>query len=121
MIDAVYRALDRDPPAKAAYEALEDAGATVYGEANPAKHDALRALGARIGPCEPTLVLDTTSPPPLPLPTLDEQRTLEARALDLAATGVWRPLLTRFPLRDAAAAHRAIESRTSVGKVVLVP
>jgi NADPH2:quinone reductase len=96
-------------------------GATVYGEASPAKHDALRALGARVGPCEPTLVLDTTSPPSLQPPSPDEQRALEARALDLVATGIWQSILTSFALRDAAAAHRAIELRTSVGKVVLVP
>lgn len=49
-------------------------------------------------------------------------RELEARALAEAAAGrlvpvVWR----RFSLADAAGAHRAIEARETVGKVVLVP
>lgn len=48
-------------------------------------------------------------------------RALEARALAAAADGRLRPPLTRVPLHDAAAAHRAIERREAVGKVVLVP
>ncbi|QGV79904.1 zinc-binding dehydrogenase [Streptomyces ficellus] len=48
-------------------------------------------------------------------------RTLELRALDEAATGRLRPAVQRFPLADAAAAHRALETRATMGKVVLVP
>ncbi|WP_415949767.1 zinc-binding dehydrogenase [Streptomyces sp. KLOTTS4A1] len=48
-------------------------------------------------------------------------RVLETRALDLAAEGVLRPAVTRFPLERAAAAHRALEERRTVGKVVLEP
>ena len=44
-------------------------------------------------------------------------RSLEERAL---ASGL-APLLTSFPLAEAAAAHTALESRQTVGKVVLVP
>ena len=45
---------------------------------------------------------------------------LERRALADAAAGVWSPVVTRFPLADAAAAHRALEGRATVGKAVLV-
>ncbi|UED84784.1 zinc-binding dehydrogenase [Streptomyces profundus] len=46
---------------------------------------------------------------------------LEEEALDLAREGVAVPLTQTFPLAEAAAAHRALESRATVGKVVLVP
>jgi NADPH2:quinone reductase len=48
-------------------------------------------------------------------------RDLETQALAMAASREWAPLIQRFPLADAAAAHTALESRTTTGKVVLVP
>ena len=51
----------------------------------------------------------------------DRKRELEARALAQAAAGHLVPLISRFPLADAAAAHRALESRATVGKAVLIP
>ena len=48
-----------------------------------------------------------------------DQRALEARALEAAEGGELVPLVTRFPLADAAAAHAAIEARETVGKVVV--
>jgi NADPH2:quinone reductase len=49
-------------------------------------------------------------------------RGLETRSLAEAAAGRLTPLVhPPFPLADAAAAHRALESRATAGKVVLVP
>lgn len=48
-------------------------------------------------------------------------RALETRALAEAASGRLRPAVTRFPLARAADAHRALQTRATVGKVVLVP
>ncbi|MGW4705506.1 zinc-binding dehydrogenase [Streptomyces sp. NPDC004285] len=48
-------------------------------------------------------------------------RTLELAALDAAATGSLRPAVHRFPLAEAAEAHRALENRGTTGKVVLIP
>ncbi|MEU6666570.1 zinc-binding dehydrogenase [Streptomyces sp. NPDC046727] len=48
-------------------------------------------------------------------------RALELRALAEAARGRLRPAVTRFPLARAADAHRALERRGTVGKVVLEP
>jgi NADPH2:quinone reductase len=51
----------------------------------------------------------------------ERKRALEATALAEAAAGRLVPLLSRFPLADAAAAHTALESRATVGKTVLIP
>ncbi|ANS66105.1 oxidoreductase [Streptomyces lincolnensis] len=48
-------------------------------------------------------------------------RTLELRALTEAAAGHLTPAVHRFPLTEAAAAHRALENRGTTGKVVLEP
>src|SRR5262249_36285620 len=49
-------------------------------------------------------------------------RELETAALNAAAEGRLVPRVgSRFPLADAAAAHRAMEARRTVGKVVLTP
>ncbi|MFD9439255.1 zinc-binding dehydrogenase [Streptomyces sp. NPDC060006] len=48
-------------------------------------------------------------------------RTLELRALAEAAEGRLVPAVQRFPLAEAAAAHRALETRATIGKVVLEP
>ncbi|MFF4574068.1 zinc-binding dehydrogenase [Streptomyces sp. NPDC001410] len=48
-------------------------------------------------------------------------RALELRALTEAGQGRLRPAVTRFPLCEAAAAHRALENRGTIGKVVLEP
>ncbi|GAA2431126.1 zinc-binding dehydrogenase [Streptomyces glaucus] len=51
----------------------------------------------------------------------DPMRTLELRALTEAAEGRLTPAVQRFPLAEAAAAHRALETRGTTGKVVLEP
>ncbi|MGW7436148.1 zinc-binding dehydrogenase [Streptomyces sp. NPDC054849] len=51
----------------------------------------------------------------------DPLRVLETRALAEAAAGRMRPALTRYPLAEAAAAHHALETRATTGKVVLEP
>ncbi|MGX2995496.1 zinc-binding dehydrogenase [Streptomyces sp. JNUCC 64] len=48
-------------------------------------------------------------------------RTLETRALELAARGALVPAVTRYPLAEAARAHRDLETRRTAGKVVLEP
>jgi NADPH2:quinone reductase len=48
-------------------------------------------------------------------------RDLEEQALAAAADGRLVPLVQRFALAEAAAAHEAIEGRATVGKTVLVP
>ncbi|MFI8232253.1 zinc-binding dehydrogenase [Streptomyces sp. NPDC085900] len=48
-------------------------------------------------------------------------QTLELRALAEAAAGRLSPAVTRFPLAEAAAAHHALQTRRTIGKVVLEP
>jgi NADPH2:quinone reductase len=48
-------------------------------------------------------------------------RGFEEQALAALAQGRLVPILTRFPLAEAAAAHAALENRQTVGKVVLIP
>ncbi|MCX0245165.1 zinc-binding dehydrogenase [Streptomyces drozdowiczii] len=48
-------------------------------------------------------------------------RALEARALAEAAAGHLRPAIQSYPLARAADAHRDLETRGTVGKVVLIP
>lgn len=45
---------------------------------------------------------------------------LAARALGRVASGEWSPLVTTYPLADAARAHADLEGRRALGKVVLV-
>ncbi|MET9292046.1 zinc-binding dehydrogenase [Streptomyces sp. NPDC003077] len=51
----------------------------------------------------------------------DPLRTLETESLAEAAAGRLVPAVHRFPLAEAAAAHRALENRGTIGKVVLIP
>ncbi|MFE2584915.1 zinc-binding dehydrogenase [Streptomyces sp. NPDC059378] len=61
----------------------------------------------------PAMTRRTGGPHPL--------RTLELRALAEAAAGRLTPAVQRFPLAEAAAAHRALATRNTIGKVVLEP
>ncbi|MEU0306446.1 zinc-binding alcohol dehydrogenase family protein [Streptomyces cyaneofuscatus] len=52
----------------------------------------------------------------------DQARELVTGILDLAVEGAIRPVVGQtFPLEEAAAAHAAVEARTTVGKTLLVP
>lgn len=48
-------------------------------------------------------------------------RALETRALAEAAAGHLRPAIQSYPLARAADAHRDLETRGTIGKVVLIP
>ncbi|MHC5262914.1 zinc-binding dehydrogenase [Streptomyces sp. UC4497] len=48
-------------------------------------------------------------------------RTLELAALAHASDGTLTPTVHRFPLKEAAAAHHALETRGTTGKVILEP
>ncbi|WP_405724587.1 zinc-binding dehydrogenase [Streptomyces sp. NBC_01537] len=51
----------------------------------------------------------------------DGLRGLEDAALAETAAGRLTPVVQRFPLAEAAAAHAALEGRRTMGKVVLIP
>jgi NADPH:quinone reductase len=46
--------------------------------------------------------------------------TLSRGAVERGGRGEWTPLVTRYPLAEAAQAHRDLEGRRTVGKVVLI-
>lgn len=46
---------------------------------------------------------------------------LAGRALNRLAVGDWKPLVSTYPLADAARAHADLEQRRALGKVVLLP
>ncbi|MFI6287983.1 zinc-binding dehydrogenase [Streptomyces sp. NPDC051018] len=58
---------------------------------------------------------------PMFQPVGGDIRVLEERALAEAAAGRLRPQVQRFPLAEASRAHQALETRATMGKVVLVP
>nr|WP_202447281.1 zinc-binding dehydrogenase [Streptomyces sp. SID5468] len=62
-----------------------------------------------------------TSYSPLGAPMMAVLRELEEEALAEAAAGRLVPAVRSFPLAEAAEAHRALESRATMGKVVLCP
>ncbi|HEV6955439.1 MAG TPA: zinc-binding dehydrogenase [Promicromonospora sp.] len=53
-------------------------------------------------------------------PPLRDPRAYQERALAHAASGRWRVATHRVPFAEAARAHRELEERRTVGKVVLV-
>ena len=70
------------------------------------QHDARSVLGVVVDPLERRL----------------RRSRLHAELVELWRNGAVRPIVTgRFALADAAKAHRAIESRRTTGKIVLLP
>ncbi|MEV6320206.1 zinc-binding dehydrogenase [Nocardia sp. NPDC051787] len=59
--------------------------------------------------------------PPMLARAGGDLRVLEELAMAEAAAGRLRPAVHSFPLAEAAAAHRALETRGTTGKVVLIP
>jgi len=54
--------------------------------------------------------------------SVETQAVLIERALDLGVRGELVPSIGQtFPLAEAAAAHRAIEARQTIGKTLLIP
>ncbi|MEV0296825.1 zinc-binding dehydrogenase [Nocardia sp. NPDC050710] len=105
--------------ARAALDLVERGGRRlVYGFAGSGPDDApvTEAELAERGISSPALL-----GPAMLQPVGGDIRVLEDRALAEAAAGRLRPAVQRFPLADAAGAHRAIETRATMGKVVLIP
>ncbi|MEU9782605.1 zinc-binding dehydrogenase [Streptomyces phaeochromogenes] len=87
----------------------------VFGWSGAGLHDGTPYLveGVSESVLGPVMMQKTGSPNPI--------RTLELRALAEAAEGRLTPAIQRFPLSQAAAAHSALETRNTIGKVVLEP
>ncbi|UGT63141.1 zinc-binding dehydrogenase [Nocardia asteroides] len=116
-VDVLFDAVG-GPVARAALELLGPGGAhVVYGwsaEPDAAGPPVLLPPG---GDRTSTVVLG----PAMLAPVGGDIRVLETRAIDAWREGRWKPLVHRFPLADAAQAHRALETRGTTGKVVLIP
>ncbi|WP_327396210.1 zinc-binding dehydrogenase [Streptomyces phaeochromogenes] len=87
----------------------------VFGWSGAGLHDGTPYLveGVSESVLGPVMMQKTGGPNPI--------RTLELRALAEAAEGRLTPAVQRFPLSQAAAAHSALETRNTIGKVVLEP
>ncbi|WP_063997403.1 zinc-binding dehydrogenase, partial [Streptomyces phaeochromogenes] len=92
-----------------------DAKHLVFGWSGAGLHDGTPYLveGVSESVLGPVMMQKTGGPNPI--------RTLELRALTEAAEGRLTPAVQRFPLSQAAAAHSALETRNTIGKVVLEP
>ena len=98
--------------------------------ATPAGRQQLQDLAARYGAASGNMT-DVENPPRSDIILIaghtlvrspEDNRALVAQALAAAAAGLLRPVIGQtFPLSQAAAAHAAIEARTTIGKTVLLP
>jgi NADPH2:quinone reductase len=96
-----------------------------------ARRGLIVSYGNASGPVPPFTALDLTRAGSIFVtrPTLadyaatpEEMRTCAARVFEMGASGVVKARIgARFALRDAAAAHRAIESRATTGSTILIP
>ncbi|MEV0358813.1 zinc-binding dehydrogenase [Nocardia sp. NPDC050697] len=116
-VDVLFDAVG-GPVARAALDLLGPGGAhVVYGwsaEPGAAGPPVLLPPG---GDRTSTVVLG----PAMLAPVGGDIRVLETRALDAWRDGRWKPVVHRFPLAEAAVAHKALETRGTTGKVVLIP
>ncbi|ROO91032.1 NADPH2:quinone reductase [Actinocorallia herbida] len=100
------------PVARACFEALTRGGRhIIYGWSSGS---ALTATAQDVVDRSLTLTSALGAP-------ITDLRALETLSLEAVGRGEVVPLVTEFPLAEAPAAHTAIETRTSRGKVVLVP
>lgn len=96
-----------------------------------ARRGLIVSYGNASGPVPPFTALDLTRAGSIFVtrPTLgdyaatpDEMRACAARLFEMVAKGVVKASIgARFPLREAAEAHRAIEARETTGSTVLLP
>lgn len=99
--------------------------------ASVARRGLIVSYGNASGPVPPFTALDLTRAGSIFVtrPTLadyaatpEEMRTCAARLFEMVEKGVVQARIgARYPLRDAAEAHRAIESRATTGSTVLIP
>lgn len=115
-IDVIYDGIGRDSFA-ASFEALAVRGHLVlYGEASGTPEPIAHALLARKSATvtRPALFHYTADP--------DELRAIAGNLFRMIETGALRVSVNqRFPLGDAAAAHRALEQRRTTGSTILIP
>ncbi|MCP2315063.1 NADPH:quinone reductase [Nocardia amikacinitolerans] len=108
--------------ARAAVDLLGEGGShLVYGFAGKGPKDGQALTFTADELTERGITSQVVLGPPMLRPVGGDIRVLEDRAMAEAAAGRLRPALHRFDLADAAGAHRAIETRATMGKVVLIP
>jgi NADPH2:quinone reductase len=109
-VDVVFDGVGGETAA-AAFTSLRRGGRMLsYGLASGAWADIPEDAAAA---CDVTLLRPRAQP--------EQMRGWVQRALDLAGAGRLRPVIgQRFALQDAAEAHRAVASRATVGKTVLL-
>ncbi|MEV0030049.1 zinc-binding dehydrogenase [Nocardia sp. NPDC050793] len=108
--------------ARAAVDLLAKGGShLIYGFAGKGPNDGVALTFTDDELAERGITSQVVLGPPMLRQVGGDIRVLEDRAMAEAAAGRLRPALQRFELADAAAAHRAIETRATMGKVVLIP
>ncbi|WP_435591596.1 zinc-binding dehydrogenase [Nocardia sp. bgisy118] len=108
--------------ARAAVDLLAKGGShLVYGFAGTGPNDGAALTFTDDELAERGITSQVVLGPPMLRPVGGDIRVLEDRAMAEAASGRLHPAVHRFELADAAGAHRAIETRATMGKVVLIP
>ncbi|WP_068055304.1 zinc-binding dehydrogenase [Nocardia xishanensis] len=108
--------------ARAAVDLLAKGGShLIYGFAGTGPNDAATPTLTDDELAERGITSQVVLGPPMLRLVGGDVRVLEDRAMTEAAAGRLRPAVHRFDLADAAGAHRAIETRATMGKVVLIP